>query len=337
MASANISDRPRRCGDRILLRCWGLVWAMGVCLGQPAITRITNAALPGMDQTPGYLRLSPNSLATIFGNGLADFAVSAPSPWPSDLGGTEVHLLFGADSNCAAAQPNGVPCEIAVDLLYVSPSQINFLVPSISPATYGSAEVPVWIVLIRDGVRFDIFRCTLPNCIAGPGLFWVSSQSDTDFAVFNAGYDCLFSLASASCGLSGDGNGQGRVAILTATDLQGNLISSSNPVRIGQPITIWATGALPTAALSFGISQYGVFTSFWQAGLLWEGQSPQFAGLDQINLTFPSCSSTTKATAESRYDASMGFLSASSLTDSGPVLYLAFLVEPGDPDCDWQR
>ena len=39
---------------------------------------------------------------------------------------------------------------------------------------------------------------------------------------------------------------------------------------------------------------------------VWAGESPQFVGLDQINLNFPKCIGTV-ATVEQRYDAFIGF------------------------------
>lgn len=98
----------------------------------PTITNVTNAAIPFLDQLPGWAGFAPGTLATIFGTNLADKAVSTAPPWPSILGGVQVHLIIGISTPCATANPpTTLVCEIPVDLLYVSPTQINFLVPDI--------------------------------------------------------------------------------------------------------------------------------------------------------------------------------------------------------------
>ena len=86
-------------------------------------------------------------------------------------------------------------------------------------------------MLIRDGVRFDTHA-----------TFYVSPSGD--FALFQVGYDCDFSLSLThpeTCGYSLS-SGQYRVPIGAVTDASGNLITSQNPIHQGQVIVLWATG-----------------------------------------------------------------------------------------------
>jgi len=185
---------------------------------------------------------------------------------------------------------------------------------------------------------------------------------DGGFVVFGQGYDCLFSFSitdPSACGLSWS-SGLHRAAVGAITDLSGHLLSSKNPVYQGQDIVMWATGlgGLPRngttgllqqsnpLSVGFGVSQNGTdlpstigsgfdgdFGTFQTRHALWAGESPEFVGLEQINITFPMCATQTKATVEKRYDAFMIFESIESGTPTR--IYLPFIVRPGDPDCQW--
>ena len=134
-------------------------------------------------------------------------------------------------SSCCACANTNLSCELVADLLYVSPTQINFLVPDVSAAAYGQQALLLDAVLIRDGALFD----TQVTVYVSPG---------GDFAVFQVGYDCDFSLSVTypeACGYS-PSSGQNRVPIGAVTDASGNLITSLNPIHQGQLIVLWATG-----------------------------------------------------------------------------------------------
>jgi hypothetical protein len=64
---------------------------------------------------------------------------------------------------------------------------------------------------------------------------------------------------------------------------------------------------------------------------LWAGESPQYPGLDQINVAFPTCINTTPATTEKRYDALMVWSKGTRGTTVR--LYMPFVVRVGDRDC----
>jgi uncharacterized protein (TIGR03437 family) len=74
--------------------------------------------------------IAPDSLASIYGSDLAASTAFAVAPYPAELGGIGVHVIDSAGNSQQAA------------LLYVSPEQVNFLMPS------GMADGPATINLI---------------------------------------------------------------------------------------------------------------------------------------------------------------------------------------------
>lgn len=352
-----------------MMRYISLILALvAVASGQtpaPSIANVTNAALPAIDLPPNSVTLTPRSMATIFGTNLADFTISAAPPWQKSLAGTEVHLVV--DQISSGTFQGGITskttcsedCDLIVDMVYASPTQINFVTPDV--ATTNSNEWIVKhsrIVLVRDGVRFD----NLFNTISGTGLVTLDPVWGDGPVVFEAGYDCLFSYSltdPASCGFSWS-QGQHRAPLGAITDaLSGQLISSQSPVHQGQIITLWMTGlsgltlnnntgllqqAQP-GSFGFGVAQLGTdIAATVQSGMegqygtfvsptpMWAGESPQFVGLDQVNVAFPTCSNPPAST-EKRYDAFLIYMSMATLTTVR--IYLPFVVRQGDPDCQW--
>lgn len=327
-------------------------------VGQPisSIANVTNAAVPGLDNPPATVTLAPQSMATIFGTNLSDSIVVSPSPWSSPLGGTEVHLARDACFDTS--------CDLIADLIYVSPAQINFLVPD----TTATGPIPYRVVLMRDGQRID----DQGAMTGGPGRVIIDPSGAADSSVvFEVGYDCLFSSSlsdPASCGLSWSA-GQDRAPLGAITDaVTGQLISSQNPVYQGRLITLWMTALKGGVALDsqtglqtgktmapvgFGVAQFGkdiegtlgVETpaapdtpsipvgTFMSPTPLWAGESPQFVGLDQVNVAFPTCVNAPAATSEKRYDAFLTYTSAT--TGATSRIYIPFDVRIGDPDCQW--
>ncbi len=301
------------------------------------ITNVANAAFPALDLAPNTVSLAPRSMATIYGTNLADSAASSAPPWVNTLGETEVHL--------ASATCTDPSCDLIAGLIYASPSQINFLVPD----TADTGPILYRIVLLRDGERIDNLYMG-----PGPGRVIIDPSGTADYnVVFQTGYDCLFSASlsdPASCGLSWTG-GEDRAPVGAVTDaLSGQLISTQNPIYQGRLVTLWmtalyggvtlnsATGlrtANTIAPVAFGVAESGkdLTTSFMSPMPLWAGESPQFIGLDQMNVEFPTCTNAPLATTEKRYDAFLTYTSHE--TGSTARIYLPFSVRPGDPDCSW--
>lgn len=335
----------------------------------PTITNVTNAAIPAIDYPPVAVQLAPRSIATIFGTNLADAVVTTAPPWKTAIGGTEVHFVvdtFILNNTRIACQWQTDPgCDLTVNLVYVSPTQINFVTPDSYITVGNSTPSPVLttgrIVLIRDGVRFDARH----DVSGGPGYMTLDPFGYTrNPDIFGVGYECLFSFSltdPSSCGLSWS-QGPNRALLGAVTDISGNLITSRNPVRQGELITLWMTGLTGLsldpktgllqqtnpAPMGFGVSQNGsdiqatvsfnsfdgTVTGLFQTPLaLFAGESPVYVGLDQVNAYFPKCVANAKAIVEKRYDAFMDFTSIQTGTHAR--IDLPFLVSPGDQECGW--
>lgn len=212
-----------------------LLAVVAVAFGQtaPSITNVTNAAIPSLNYPPNSVHLAPHSMASVLGANLATTTVSSAS-WVTTLGGVEVHL---ADSSCFDAS-----CDLVAGLLYLSPTQINFLVPDNgSFACQNCTPIAYRIVLMENGQRIDNRSYIFP----GPGQLIIDPFDIADYnVVFGVGYECLFSYSVSdptSCGLSWS-QGQHRALLGAITDaLSGQLISSQNPVHQGQIISLWMT------------------------------------------------------------------------------------------------
>jgi hypothetical protein len=311
----------------------------------PSITAITNAALPGMD-VHAPVRLQPRSMASIFGSNLSTATASTTPPWATALGGVELHLV-PLYVGCGTSTPPAT-CDILATLIFVSPTQINFLVPDVLPSAYGQQQLVLDAVILENGQRFD-----------SGVLLYLSPVGD--FAVFGVGYDCDFSLSLTqphSCGYS-QTPGPNTVPIGAVTDVSGNLVTSENPIHQSQVIVLWSTGLGSMSinqstgllqqdnpnAVTFGIAQsntaggYNIFTFNWRTQIpLWAGESPQYVGLDQINVAFPTCNGTV-ATTEERYIATLTFIAQNFNTgypgNNSTTLYMPFLISPGEPTCQF--
>lgn len=186
-------------------------------------------------------RVAPGALATIFGSGLSRNTVQASGfPLPRNLGGTSVMM-------------NSAP----FPLLYVSPTQINFQVPSdLAPGN-------VTILVTVDGGRSAPFAFTVVR--AAPSIFQDDShhalaQNASDDYSFNSPAHPAVAGSIVVVYLTGQGAVDNRVADGVATP--------SSPLST-------ATG--PATATIGGVS----------APIRFLGLTPGFAGLAQANIEVP--------------------------------------------------
>ena len=143
-----------------------LVFALGlftaVAYAQPTIGAITNAASYSLSPLPNS-SIAQGSFFTIFGTGLGPTAGATwkPYPIPTNLGGTTVNVTVGSTT-------------LPVYLYYTAATQINAVLPSITPAGTGtitvtynnqtSATAPITVV----AGSFGAF--TLNQAGSGPGI-----------------------------------------------------------------------------------------------------------------------------------------------------------------------
>ena len=192
--------------------------------------------------------VAPNSLATIFGSRLANSTATAQldsnHQLPTQLAGVTVQI-------------NGT----AASLLYVSPGQINFLVPA--GTVLGTAQVAV-----QPSPGATQIQTTMQVGIVAPGLF------------------------------SADATGSGPGAILNATTFTGPPFLVETQQNTGTDkrtrLAVFATGLRYAGNPSQNPDQTNVAiqvqardSSGTSYDVEYAGSAPGFFGLDQINLLLP--------------------------------------------------
>jgi uncharacterized protein (TIGR03437 family) len=198
--------------------------------------------------------LAPNTLATIYGSNLsyATHAVDA-----QDLeGGTLPTSLEGV-----TVIVHGITCK----LLYVSPNQINFLIP------YEITAPTAQVLVERQGVAGPIGTDNIPSvtiklAATAPGFFQWSGN------------------------------------FIVAEHADGSLITTDAPAQASETVVLFAaglgrtvpetgSGVLPPAAATLlYASQLEIVlngTVLPQSSIYYAGVTPGFAGLYQINVTLP--------------------------------------------------
>jgi uncharacterized protein (TIGR03437 family) len=193
--------------------------------------------------------LAPNTIGTIYG---VNLAYSTAVLTPGDVRGGVLPIVLGASETSVYVG------NFAADLYYVSPTQINFLVPPMllpGPAT-------VWVVI--DSLHGPIIPLTLTP--AAPGLFQLDPQN------------AVASRADGSVLTPSSPAKPGDIVILWATGL-----GATNPAAV--------YGQLPTAAAplvagaNLEVLLNGVAVD--SGAIDYAGVAPGYAGLYQINLTLP--------------------------------------------------
>ena len=194
-------------------------------------------------------QLAANTIGTIYGTNLA-YATAAITL--NDIQNGLLPIVLGDDETQVFIGGN------AADLYYVSPTQINFLVPP------NMLAVPVSVYVTVDSLRGPVIQLTLGS--AAPGLF----QLDADNAIATLPDGSV--LTPSSPAKPGD------VVILWATGLgqtdpmpiYGELPTAAAPLVVGANLSILLDGkAITAGAISYA------------------GIAPGFAGLYQIDFTLP--------------------------------------------------
>lgn len=211
----------------------------------------TNAVVDGVVDGASFrpVSLAPGAIFSLFGQRLAASAMHASSlPLPSVLGGTEVRITVGGQTRIAP-------------LFYVSPNQVNFLVPLDLPRGGGFVEV------VRDGSG-GTPRSIVVESLA-PALF-TANASGTGVP---AGYSMIVR-----------GGMQERRDIAVCAE---NTPCTPAPLVRPQPdgdlfLILFGTGfrnsanPRPEAVVGNQVMQ-----------VEFAGPHPDFAGLDQINVKIP--------------------------------------------------
>ncbi len=233
------------------------VWCMlGAEKPVPRVGPIYTAAsvVNAADNQSGIL--APNTIGSIYG---ANLAFSTAAVGQSDILGGTLPIMLGTSETRVYIDDSPAA------LYYVSPTQINFLVPP------DLAPGPASIYVEVDGTEGLDGPAQLTLARVSPALFQVPEPtSDLQIAV--------------------------------ATEADGSLLTTVSPAKPGNIVILWATGLgetappasgfqLPTAAASLvaganlSILLDGVAVD--PSAIDYAGVAPGFAGLYQINLTLP--------------------------------------------------
>jgi len=176
---------------------------------------------------------APEAIVAAFGQQLAtETAVASSLPLPTELAGTSVRV-------------DGLPAP----LFYVSPQQVNFLIPA-------SAQMGVVAIEITsaDGT---ISRSSSMLTASAPGLFTANGQ----------GHGAPVAMATS------DG-----VSYRLVANPDGTL----NPLDPGEYLVMFGTGIRGAATETVKINLGGM-----DAPVLYAGRQPDLAGLDQVNTQIP--------------------------------------------------
>ena len=207
--------------------------------------------------------VTDGGIASIFGQNLAAATVSAAaSALPATLAGTSVTV-------------NGAPAP----LFYVSPTQINFQVPSSTDAGSYSAYGHASIVVTTDAGSSD--PAIVDTSTSAPGIFTVDGSGCGQGAVLNVKPDGTRSLNSPSNSASpGDhleiyATGAGSIYNTRGLGPPDGLPAPDDAVRFGDCCHV-SLGE-DTTASRFTVNANTVFA----------GRAPGLIGVDQINAIIP--------------------------------------------------
>jgi uncharacterized protein (TIGR03437 family) len=209
-----------------------------------AVTTILNAASFAIGH-----EVSPGSLATLFGSGLAFQKAHADSiPLPTTIGKVSVSI-------------DGTPAP----LLYVSPTQINLQIPWNVPT--GTADVTVAF----NGRPLASFRGSIGPL--SPGIFTLQYGIGQAIAINQDG--SLAAPEGSIPGLSSHPAKPGDPLMILATGL-------------GAVIPMLPSGTVPNDGLRTTNARPNVFIGGIPAEVTFSGLAPQFVGVNQINVVVPS-------------------------------------------------
>jgi uncharacterized protein (TIGR03437 family) len=237
----------RQSGSRRFVPLFYFVMAFGL-LSPIEGQQITSVVSAANDQAV----ISPNSLATIFGVNLAQETASATlnasGALPTAIGGTSVSI--GGQT---------------APLLYVSPQQINFLVPANTPL--GTVNVSVKSPTSQSPISGSVSVASV-----SPGVFTIPCLRPSRGAVLNG---VTYSLEPFQAVTPQNSISDKRTRLsLFGTGLRyaGNATFNPNVVNVANAITAQATDSL-------GVTR--------TLPVEYAGPAPDYLGLDQVNVVLP--------------------------------------------------
>ncbi len=214
----------------------------------PGLSELEDRSLATVSAASGERLVAPDAIATAYGAGLASSVVAAPgAPLPTTLGGLTVALSDRAGTIWRAP------------LFFVSPSQVNFLVPTGVTPGLGTVQI---------GTRTG----TVPIASVAPALF---SANASGRGVAAAG----------AVRVKSDG-AQAPVSVLQCGATPGSC--APVPIDLGPEsdqvvLILYGTGVRGRQELSRVTCTIGGVP----AQVLYAGAQGQYVGLDQVNVLIP--------------------------------------------------
>lgn len=212
---------------------------------------------PGVSSATGLGPVAVDSLVTAFGENLANVTESAVGPpWPTTLGGVRVHVTY-------RHYPGAPETDFLAPLTYVSPGQINYLLPSNGMSiTSGSF---VFVSMERVGSPFRLKGIAVPIRTLAPGLFTLNALG----------------IAAASALRVSAGDTRTNVPVAACA----NAGCVALPINITQGsvyLSLYGTGfsTASTAGVTCRVGQTNVEVTY-------AGPQFQIPGLDQVNILLP--------------------------------------------------
>jgi uncharacterized protein (TIGR03437 family) len=180
------------------------------------------------------------------------------SPGSLSVASDSLISLYGAGLAASTAQPSGYPWPFALSdaalMIAGQPARLTF-------ASSGQINA-----LVPAGLQPGLYVLTLTN---GRGRHTIN-------LMIEQAVPAVFTLSNNAA-----------AAVHAAT---GQVVSVSNPAAVGEYVSLYATGLGPTAiqsGLNVAIATPSVFIDSVQAAVTYAGRSPQYSGLDQINIQVP--------------------------------------------------
>lgn len=235
-----------------LLALWpAAVWAQSAGAPSYSTAGLVNAAT----NQPGPL--APNSWATLYGSNLA---WTTSTVGPADMTGDQLPVkITGAGVQVLFA--GGTPAH----LLFVSPTQINFLVPA------SRAPGDTNLMVVRDGIVGPSIPVTVTA--AAPGIFQNNSVA-------------VASHADGSLIKSDSPAVPGEIIVLYCTGL-GQTVTPLDTQSDGRLVPLNADLASITILRLADLAITFNDLALDPQRILWAGLTPGFAGLYQVNLQLP--------------------------------------------------
>ncbi len=198
----------------------------------------------GGSWSPVTSGVAPGEIIQLFGSNLAGGTsqVQGGQAFPTTLGNVQVMIN-----------------DVAAPLYYVSPTQINAVVPYSEPADGSFLDIKV----VNNGTESNI--ASVYSWVASPGVFTLTANGIGDGAIRH---------------------------------LDGSIVTPDNPAKVGETVSMFLTGlgevspALtegavpPNSPLSNAVLP-DIFIDGQQAKVLFAGLTPGLAGLYQVNMTIP--------------------------------------------------